>query len=57
MMLTELITNNAAAALILPIALAAGEAAGIEVKPMCYIVMFAASASFMTPIGYQTNLT
>jgi di/tricarboxylate transporter len=56
MVLTELITNNAAAALIFPVAIAAGESVGIDVKPMCYLVMFAASASFMTPIGYQTNL-
>ena len=56
MVLTELITNNAAAALLFPVAMAAGETAGIPIKPMCYIVMFAASASFMTPIGYQTNL-
>jgi len=56
MVLTELVTNNAAAALLLPVAIAAGETAGIPLKPMCYIVMFAASASFMTPIGYQTNL-
>jgi len=56
MVLTELVTNNAAAALLFPVAMAAGEAAGIPIKPMCYVVMFAASASFMTPIGYQTNL-
>ena len=56
MVLTELVTNNAAAALLLPVAIAAGETAGIPLKPMCYVVMFAASASFMTPIGYQTNL-
>jgi di/tricarboxylate transporter len=56
MLLTELVTNNAAAALLFPVAIAAGGAAGIAVKPMCYLVMFAASASFMTPIGYQTNL-
>lgn len=56
MVLTELITNNAAAALLFPVAMAAGETAGIPIRPMCYIVMFAASASFMTPIGYQTNL-
>jgi di/tricarboxylate transporter len=56
MILTEMITNNAAAALLFPVAMAAAETAGIDAKPMCYIVMFAASASFMTPIGYQTNL-
>jgi di/tricarboxylate transporter len=56
MVLTEMITNNAAAALLFPVAMSAAEAAGIEARPMCYIVMFAASASFMTPIGYQTNL-
>lgn len=56
MLLTEMITNNAAAALLFPVAMSAAEAAGIEARPMCYIVMFAASASFMTPIGYQTNL-
>lgn len=56
MLLTEMITNNAAAALVFPIAMAAADAAGIDPRPMCYIVMFAASASFMTPIGYQTNL-
>ncbi|MFN2377636.1 MAG: SLC13 family permease [Candidatus Binatia bacterium] len=56
MILTEMVTNNAAAALLFPVAMSAAEAAGIDPKPMCYIVMFAASASFMTPIGYQTNL-
>ncbi|MFN8641315.1 MAG: SLC13 family permease [Candidatus Binatia bacterium] len=56
MILTELITNNAAAALLFPVAIASAEAAGIPAKAMCYVVMFAASASFMTPIGYQTNL-
>jgi di/tricarboxylate transporter len=56
MILTELITNNAAAALLFPIAMAAAEVAGIPLRAMCYVVMFAASASFMTPIGYQTNL-
>jgi di/tricarboxylate transporter len=56
MLLTELITNNAAAALVFPVALAAAEAAGIDVRAIAFTVMFAASASFATPIGYQTNL-
>lgn len=51
--LTELITNNAAAALMLPIALAA--AAGIDARPFALAIAVAASASFLTPIGYQTN--
>jgi di/tricarboxylate transporter len=55
-MLTELITNNAAAVLIFPFALSV--ATNLEVSYMPYVmtIMFAASASFATPIGYQTNL-
>ena len=55
-LLTEVITNNAAAVLAMPIALALAEQLGVS--PMGYIiaVMMAASASFLTPIGYQTNL-
>jgi di/tricarboxylate transporter len=53
---TELITNNAAAALMFPFAVAT--ARNLEVNPMAFIVvvMVAASAGFATPIGYQTNL-
>ncbi len=54
--LTELITNNAAAALIFPIAIALSESLGVSYMPFIISIMIAASASFSTPIGYQTNL-
>ncbi len=53
---TEIITNNAAAALIFPIALSAAQQLGVDPKPFFVVVAIAASASFATPIGYQTNL-
>jgi di/tricarboxylate transporter len=53
--LTELITNNAAALLIFPIALSSAAAAGIDAHGAAVAVAVAASASFLTPIGYQTN--
>ncbi len=53
---TEMITNNAAAALIFPVAMNAAEALGVDAKPFIICIMVAASASFVTPIGYQTNL-
>jgi di/tricarboxylate transporter len=55
-MLTELITNNAAALLTLPIVLELTENAGLNQEPFIFAIMMAASASFATPIGYQTNL-
>ncbi|MEM1128148.1 MAG: SLC13 family permease [Bacteroidota bacterium] len=55
-LLTELVTNNAAAALMLPIAVATVGDLGIDPKAAAITVAIAASASFMTPIGYQTNL-
>jgi len=55
-MLTEIISNNAAAILILPIALEMTEKAGLNAEPFVFAIMMGASASFATPIGYQTNL-
>jgi di/tricarboxylate transporter len=56
MLFTELITNNAAAVLIFPIALSTSQALGVSFTPFVIAIMMAASASFSTPIGYQTNL-
>lgn len=53
--LTELVTNNAAALLMFPIAVSAASAAGIDPRGMAVAVAIAASASFLTPLGYQTN--
>jgi len=54
--LTEVISNNAAAVIMLPIALSAAEALNLNPQAFAVSVMVAASASFMTPTGYQTNL-
>ena len=56
MCFTEIITNNAAAVLIFPIALATAQNLGVSFTPFAISIMMAASASFSTPIGYQTNL-
>ena len=53
---TEVITNNAAAALSFPLALSLSQQLGVSPMPFFVIVCVAASASFSTPIGYQTNL-
>ena len=53
---TELITNNAAAVLVFPIAQATAAGLGVSLWPFVAVIMVAASASFATPIGYQTNL-
>ncbi len=56
MLFTETITNNAAAVLVFPIALATADKLGVQAMPFVISVMMGASASFSTPIGYQTNL-
>lgn len=53
---TELITNNAAAALAFPIALSVANQLGVSPTPFFVVICMAASAAFSTPIGYQTNL-
>ncbi len=53
--LTELVSNNAVAVVVTPIAIGLADALGIDARPLVVAVMVAASASFATPIGYQTN--
>ncbi len=53
--LTELVSNNAVAVVVTPIAIGLASALGIDPRPLVVAVMVAASASFATPVGYQTN--
>ena len=55
LVLTEMITNNAAAILMFPIAIAAAAGVGADPRGFAIAVALTASASFLTPIGYQTN--
>lgn len=54
-LMTEIITNNAVAIIITPVVIALANDLGMDARPLVLAVMFAASASFATPIGYQTN--
>lgn len=56
LLLTEIITNNASAALVFPIALQLANGLGVSVIPYAIAIMMGASAGFATPFGYQTNL-
>lgn len=56
MALTALISNNAAAVLMFPLALAIGAQAGFDPRPLAVAVMVGASVDFLTPVGYQTNM-
>ena len=53
--MTELVTNNAVAIVMTPIAIGLAHQLGFDPRPFVVAVMFSASASFATPIGYQTN--
>ena len=56
MVLTELLSNNAAAALMLPVGLAVAASADVDPRAFAVAVLIGASCSFLSPVGYQTNL-
>ncbi|MDZ7668206.1 MAG: SLC13 family permease [Gammaproteobacteria bacterium] len=54
-LLTEVVSNNASVVILVPVAIAMGETLGLAPFPLVLAVMFAASTSFLSPVGYQTN--
>jgi di/tricarboxylate transporter len=56
MVITEVLSNNAAAAVMLPVATATALSSGLDPRSMAIVVLIGASCSFLSPIGYQTNL-
>ena len=54
--ITEVVTNNAAAALVFPIALSISNLSGYDHRPFVIAICIAAACSFISPIGYQTNM-
>jgi len=54
-LMTDIISNNAAAVLMVPIAISSAHTLGVSAKPLIIAVAFAASTAFLTPMGYQTN--
>jgi di/tricarboxylate transporter len=56
LVITEVVTNNAAAALVFPIALSVSELSGYDERPFIIAICVAAACSFISPIGYQTNM-
>lgn len=55
-LITEIVTNNAAAAIVFPIAIGLAQSLQVDIMPFVMAVAFGASASFVSPYGYQTNL-
>ncbi len=53
--LTEMVSNNAAAIILVPVAIGLADQLGLPIMALVLVVMFAASTSFLTPVGYQTN--
>ena len=55
-LMTSIMSNNSAAIVLIPVALSIGNQLGVDIRPFIFAICFGASTSFMTPMGYQTNL-